>query len=348
MKLFSRNYDSKALLVGSPLQAEHDRLASQTPLALAYEAPTKQSNDTMFNRVISTALKSFTVAHSSTTAGATLPAGHGPCPSGVLIVSSSSTPCPGFPKCSTIQLEYKVPSGTQLAFHPRPGSPYEGTHRRGYLPDNAAGRQLLTRYKVVWWRGLSLDVGYSAVLQKDHQVRWTDAVPHKTSLKGGGAFGFPDSNFLANANNSLDQIGIPDADACLALLFPPPPQEEKENINSTPVDDFFYNLPTQLDGIVPLTAPTSTFGPKAVFVVPPPKESSVSFQEANKNAAEERRKQLESQEKRKERRKKVVKGVVAVAGVAGRVAGAFLEGASDSGSGSCGCDDGGGGDGGGD
>jgi deltex-like protein len=47
-------------------------------------------------------------------------------------------------------------------------------------------------------------------------VTWT-TIPNKTSLHG-GAFGYPDYNYLDVANRKLDQIRIPNSSDCLAIL----------------------------------------------------------------------------------------------------------------------------------
>jgi len=180
-------------------QTEHDRLAAETGTLVYTAAPT-------------------------TVVGTT---GGGTCPPGTLTIRQlSQRPCPGFqPPCGTLELTYKVPDGTTQSsqssqHHPtNPGrQPFFGTTRVAFLPDNPQGRQLLTRYQVVWLQGKSLEIGYSVALKRDHQVKWRDQVPHKTSLSSGGAFGFPDATFLAKAHAALDRLGIPDARACLALL----------------------------------------------------------------------------------------------------------------------------------
>ena len=175
---------------GSPPSGQQQQPAAPLPTTLAYSAPSD-----------------------------CLALQQGPCPSGTLSVEfRTTTLCPGFdPGCSVIALIYKIPNGVQHNYHPHPGMTYEGTHRVAYLPDNIEGRQLLTRYQISWLLGRSLDVGYSVARKKDHQVRWIDSVPHKTSLTG-GLFGFPDDTFLSKANEAMDEIGIPPANQCEKII----------------------------------------------------------------------------------------------------------------------------------
>lgn len=139
-------------------------------------------------------------------------------PAASLTVQVSSTPCPGFVDSSrsTLELCYDVPAGTQVACHPHPGVPHEGTNRVAYLPDNVEGRQLLARLKIAFLRGLTFQIGRSLTSGLDHQVCWTE-IPHKTSLHG-GPFAFPDAGYIPKAHTKLCRLGIPDAYACAAIL----------------------------------------------------------------------------------------------------------------------------------
>lgn len=70
----------------------------------------------------------------------------GPMPNGTMKVSRTKTPLAGHTG-GTITINYKFPNGTQDARHPSPGTPYTGTSRTAYLPDNKEGNQVL---KVGW------------------------------------------------------------------------------------------------------------------------------------------------------------------------------------------------------
>ena len=141
----------------------------------------------------------------------------GTSPAATLTVQANNTPCPGFAdSSSTFELYYDVPAGTQLSYHPFPGLPHDGTKRVAYLPDTAEGRQLLTRIKVAFLRGLIFTIGRSLTSGRDHQVCWTE-IPHKTGLHG-GPFDFPDGNYIPKAHTKLCKLRIPDAYACAAIL----------------------------------------------------------------------------------------------------------------------------------
>jgi len=183
----STNGTSASIVKASSLQHEHDRLAHNS--TLVYTAPTQLP-----------------------------PSSLGKGPSGTLNIRLSTDRCPGFiPSCMTIELEYKIPSGTQCDYHPNPGHPYDLTHRTAYLPNNEQGRELLTRFKFAWHYGYIFNIGRSQATGLENQVTWT-TVPHKTSLQG-GPFGFPDNKYFDKANQELSKLGIPDADTCLRLLL---------------------------------------------------------------------------------------------------------------------------------
>lgn len=132
-------------------------------------------------------------------------------PSGTMTISHSTSRCGGFPDSNgSIVMSYNFPSGTQLAYHETPGHTYCGSRRTAYLPNNAAGRQLLMRFKFAWSRGLLFGVGTSLTTGRSGQVVWS-SVHQKTSMRG-GAHGFPDPNYFGNANADLDALNVP---ACI-------------------------------------------------------------------------------------------------------------------------------------
>lgn len=130
----------------------------------------------------------------------------GQCPSGTMSLKPHASACPGF-SCSSIEIFYVIPSGTQKAFHESPGQPYHGATRTAYLPDNVAGRQLAGRLKYAWRHGLMFHVGTSLTSGRANSVVWS-SIHHKTSLQG-GAHGFPDPNYLANCHAALDDLNVP-------------------------------------------------------------------------------------------------------------------------------------------
>jgi deltex-like protein len=159
----------------------------------------------------------------------------GRCPSGTMTIETSKQPCPGFSSPSgtttiettkhqgrgfsswrskksttTIEILYSIPQGTQRAYHENPSSPYQGTSRKAYLPNNEEGRRLLTRLKFAWTHGLTFTIGSSLTTGQRNCVVWT-SIHHKTSLQG-GPHAFPDPKYIDNCNESLDALNVPKAD----------------------------------------------------------------------------------------------------------------------------------------
>ena len=144
--------------------------------------------------------------------------GRGLGPAGTLEIQLRLTDaCPGFGKGTTlIALVYDIPEGIQCDCHPNPGVAYEGDLRTAYLPNNAEGRRLLTRFKYAWLTGHMLSVGRSQTHERDNMTLWS-SVPQKSSLNG-GPFGFPDPQYLEKAHHALDRLELPTSKMCLELL----------------------------------------------------------------------------------------------------------------------------------
>ena len=132
-------------------------------------------------------------------------------PSGTMMIKRSTAKCPGF-SVNVIEIQYHIPEGKQLAYHPNPGARYGSTVRTAYLPQNLAGCQLLARLKYAWMHGLTFSVGVSLTTGKRDCVVWS-SICHKTSLQG-GQYGFPDRTYIVKCNESLDALGVPRAEAC--------------------------------------------------------------------------------------------------------------------------------------
>jgi deltex-like protein len=123
---------------------------------------------------------------------------------------SIPTPCPGFASTTmTIEITYVVPEGKHQRYHEYPGAKFGYTRRKAYLPDNEEGLLLLSRMKYAFMRGLIFYVGTSQTTGKASSVVWS-TIRHKTSLNG-GPFGFPDTGFIFDCNDSLDALGVPEA-----------------------------------------------------------------------------------------------------------------------------------------
>jgi deltex-like protein len=70
--------------------------------------------------------------------------------------------------------------------------------------------------KYAFAHGLTFTVGTSLTTGRSNVVTWT-SIPHKTSFEGpADPHGFPDDRYLANCNDALDSLGVPDAGDCLS------------------------------------------------------------------------------------------------------------------------------------
>ena len=156
-------------------------------------------------------------------------------PSGTITIEVwEDKACPGFdPTCSVISLLMKIPTSTQLEYHPNPGVQYDGKCIRSYLPNNLDGCMLLTRIKFAFEHGYVIKIGTSVTTQKENQSIFTD-IPNKTSLNG-GKFGFPDDQYIKTANRQMDKYNIPDAENCLAYYEP------KKRVASLPLSPSLTN-----------------------------------------------------------------------------------------------------------
>ena len=126
-----------------------------------------------------------------------------------------------------------------------PGRPFTAwTRNLAYLPDNEEGHSLLWRLKWAFSRGLTFSVGYSHSRNEENTVVWTEAFGHKTSLKGGSPYSFPDASYFQKTRKQLDYLGVP-----------APPREM-----TTPMCEVIhYSAPDQLPApTTATTAPTSS------------------------------------------------------------------------------------------
>ena len=130
----------------------------------------------------------------------------GKCPSGTMTIRKCEhIVCAGENNSDgSLVLTYKFPSGIQKVYHDRPGKPYGDAERIAYLPNNRAGKKLLSRLKYAWSRGLLFSIETS---RNQDKIVWS-SVPQKSSLRG-GRFGFPDPNFFTSANAKLDELRVP-------------------------------------------------------------------------------------------------------------------------------------------
>ncbi|XP_071169033.1 putative E3 ubiquitin-protein ligase DTX3 [Mytilus galloprovincialis] len=134
-------------------------------------------------------------------------------PEGTMTISSSKRrSLPGHEAHGYISVSYDFPDGTQTDVHPKPGKPYYGTSRTGYLPDSPKGRIVTRLLKVAYDRRLVFTVGRSRTTGQDDCVTWND-VHHKTTLSGGPQnFGYPDPTYLDRVLEELAAKGVTEAD----------------------------------------------------------------------------------------------------------------------------------------
>ncbi|EJK58624.1 hypothetical protein THAOC_21237 [Thalassiosira oceanica] len=135
----------------------------------------------------------------------------GKSPSGTMTVSIVPTKCAGCSANDTIMITYSIRPGVQMPYHDNPGRRQPGKSAAAYLPNCREGNDVLRRLKYAFLRGLTFTVGTSMTTGARDQCTWA-SVHHKTAQQGGArAHGYPDPQYLANANGELDALGVPKA-----------------------------------------------------------------------------------------------------------------------------------------
>lgn len=104
-------------------------------------------------------------------------------------------PCDGYEKFKTIMVTFEIEDGIQSNNHPRPGLPYKGTTKKVYLPEVAEHREILAFYEKALHTGRLFKIAFSRT-HDDYRVLLNQDVLLKTSLHGGGRFGYPDYNYI--------------------------------------------------------------------------------------------------------------------------------------------------------
>ena len=100
-----------------------------------------------------------------------------------------------------IKITYHFPAG--LAG----GQSYDSIDRTAYLPASSEGEIALLMMKLAFERRHNFTTGQS-ITNKCFAVIWK--LPHKTSTSG-GAFGYPDPEYITKLRNELDKVGITEA-----------------------------------------------------------------------------------------------------------------------------------------
>ena len=123
-------------------------------------------------------------------------------PGNMSVFTDDYTHCDGFPDCGTIIIDYSMHSGKRGTIN------FPGTHRTAYLPNNAAGKEVLELLREAFDRKLIFTVGRSVTTGRDNQIVW-NGVHHKTSLSGGSShFGYPDPTYFDRVKLELAAKGI--------------------------------------------------------------------------------------------------------------------------------------------
>ncbi|CAF0942130.1 unnamed protein product [Brachionus calyciflorus] len=103
--------------------------------------------------------------------------------------------CAGYERYRTILITFEVSDGIQKETHPKPGCPYKGIIKRAYLPDVKEHMELLAFYEKALKKGILFKLEWSKKYN-DYAVQLNNDVMLKTSLNGGGKFGYPDFNYI--------------------------------------------------------------------------------------------------------------------------------------------------------
>ncbi|XP_074070759.1 E3 ubiquitin-protein ligase DTX3L [Macrotis lagotis] len=129
-------------------------------------------------------------------------------PEGKMEFSYVAFSLPGYPSCNTIEIRYDMKGGIQTNEHPNPGSPYSGTRRTAYLPNNQEGRHVLKLLRRAFEQKLIFTIGQSRTSGINSAITWND-IHHKTQRNGGPEnFGYPDPTYLNRVKLELQAKGI--------------------------------------------------------------------------------------------------------------------------------------------
>jgi len=114
----------------------------------------------------------------------------------------------GYESCGTIQIVYDFPSGIQGKEHTSPGTPYAGTNRICYLPNNDKGNEVLALLKIAFDRKLTFTIGTSVTNGTPNCVIW-NGIHHKTARSGGATnYGYPDETYFERVKSELKSLGV--------------------------------------------------------------------------------------------------------------------------------------------
>ncbi|XP_071947925.1 uncharacterized protein [Antedon mediterranea] len=129
-------------------------------------------------------------------------------PPGTMTTTHQRWDLPGYAGQGTIEINYRIPSGTQTKAHPSPGRRFQGTHRTAYLPNNNEGKHIEKLLRRAFNAQLIFTVGTSTTSGSSNVVTWND-IHHKTNSHGGpDNYGYPDPTYLKRVKSELSAKGI--------------------------------------------------------------------------------------------------------------------------------------------
>lgn len=117
----------------------------------------------------------------------------GTCPDGWMRNRTIQRRCEGYDRCTTIQVQYNIPS--------------YGLSRTAYFPNSREGREVFKLIKIAWEQRLIFSLGTSSTTGVPNTVVWN--IHHKTALSGGVAnHGYPDPTYLSRVKEELRHYNI--------------------------------------------------------------------------------------------------------------------------------------------
>lgn len=90
---------------------------------------------------------------------------------------------------------------------PNPGAAYPAESREAFVPHNLDGRKLVDLLIRAWQRGMTFSIGTSVTTGRNGVVVWT-GIPHKTAVRGGPPFAYPDRHYVQECLKELKARGI--------------------------------------------------------------------------------------------------------------------------------------------
>ncbi|KAK3104456.1 hypothetical protein FSP39_002419 [Pinctada imbricata] len=129
-------------------------------------------------------------------------------PNGNIRFMREGTRLPGYDRYGCIKVTYTFYDGIQGEDHPKPGTPYKGISRSGYLPDNTEGKLAAKLLNVAFSRKLVFTIGRSRTTGEEGVLTWND-IHHKTRIHGGtDRFAYPDPTYIERVMDEMAVKGV--------------------------------------------------------------------------------------------------------------------------------------------